>query len=125
MPYLDPEGALTPLEHDLLDNFHSRYKQNGFPAPQDIIVKSRDKSSAGSYTYLDHDGYVELPDDTLGLGTISQIDMDGLRNGASFQVLIKSGKVLYLDIAVNGNYPWPETESRWSILDPETGERVD
>lgn len=115
-------GALTPLEHDLLRHFYSRYKQIGFPSPEEISVRSRKSSSAGRYTYFDHGGHLKRADGQLDLGEFSQVDMDGLDAGASFWVEIEGGKVLYLEIAVNGDAHWDGSERNWSVCDPETGE---
>ncbi|MFC3816931.1 hypothetical protein [Lysobacter sp. GCM10012299] len=116
------KSALTPLELDLLDRFHSRYKQLGFPPPEGIRVKFRQSSSAGRCTYFEHEGHVQRVDGQLDLGRFSQFDMVGLDAGASFWVEIENSKVLYLEINVNGEQEWDCSELRWIVLDPDTGE---
>jgi len=116
------KSALTPLELDLLDRFHTRYKQLGFPPPEGVRVKFRQSSSAGRFTYFEHEGHVQRVDGQLDLGRFSQFDMVGLDAGASFWVEIENGKVLYLEIIVNGEQEWDGSELRWVVLDPDTGE---
>lgn len=118
------KSALTPLELDLLDRFYSRYKQLGFPPPEGIRVEFRQSSSAGRFTYFKHEGHVQRVDGQLDLGPYSQFNMDGLDAGASFCVEIENGKVVYLEIVVNGDQNWDGSELPWEVLDPDTGELV-
>ena len=118
------KSAITPLELDLLNRFHSRYKQLGFPPPEGIRVECRQSSSAGRFTYFKHEGHVWRSDGQLGLGPYSQFEMVGLDAGASFWVEIENGKVLYLEIIVNGEQEWDGSELPWEVLDPDTGELV-
>lgn len=115
------KSAPTPLETDLLAHFHVRYGQLGFPSPRVMGVKSRESSSAGRFTYLEHEGCVQLEDGHLGLGQYSQFDMPGLEAGFSFWVQLAHGKVQYLEIVVNGEEEWDGSESGWTVLDPDTG----
>lgn len=114
--------ASTPLEFDLLANFHARYSQLGFLPPEAMHVKSRQTSSAGRFTYFEHEGSVQLADGQLGLGLFSQFDMAGIEAGASFWIQLAQGKVLYLEIIVNGEEPWDGSESNWVVLDPDSGD---
>jgi len=116
-------SAPTPLELDLLAHFHARYSQLGFPPPEAIRFKSRRTSSAGRFTYFEHEGCVQLADGQLGLGFFSQFDMAGIEAGASFWVQVAHGKVLYLEIIVNGEEEWDGSESNWVVLDPDSGDR--
>ena len=116
------KSAPTPLEADLLALFHVRYEQLGFPSPAAMRVKSRESSSAGRFTYLEHEGCVQLQDGQLDLGRYSQFDMNGLEAGFSFWVQLAHGKVQYLEIVVNGTEEWDGSESGWTVLDPDTGE---
>jgi hypothetical protein len=118
----EERDKLTPLESDLLQNFHRRYHDIGFPAAEQISVKSRAASTAGRITYMDHDGLIRRPDGQLDLGAFSQFNMDGLDAGASFTVEIEEGKILYLDITVNGDAHWDGSEREWIICDPDTGQ---
>ena len=113
--------SLTPLEFDLMDCFHARYKQVGFPRVASLRVKSRETSCAGRFTYLEHDGLVSQPDGQLGLGRYSQFDMRGVSAGFSFWVQVKDGKIDYLEFIVNGDEEWDGSESSWSIHNPDTG----
>lgn len=117
----DP-GELTPLEHAILQFFHVRHGDTGFPPPERIGVASRRNSGAGRFTWLAHDGILDQPDGPLGLGRYSQFDMDNLEAGASFWVWLENGKVSYLEIIVNGDGGWDGSECRWEILDPDTAE---
>lgn len=112
---------LTPLERDLLQRYHARYQEMGFPAPHEITVTSRTSSTAGRYVYLAHQGLVRQADGQLGLGIYSQFDLEGLDAGASFHVEIENGKVLHLEIDVNGFGPWDGSERNWIVRDPDTG----
>ena len=116
------KSAPTPLETDLLTHFHVRYGQLGFPAPGSMRVEFRESSSAGRFTYLKHEGCVQLPDGHLGLGQYSQFDMPGREAGFSFWVQLAHGKVQYLEIVVNGGEAWDGSESGWIVLDPDTGD---
>ena len=111
----------TPLEYALLRAYYSRYKDVGFPRPEDMQVSSRESSTAGRLVYLDHVGDVRLEDGQLGLGTYSQINLADVEGGASFWVFVEDRKVIYLEIAINGLGSWNGSESGWDICDPNTG----
>ena len=55
-------------------------------------------------------------------GKFSQFTILGLDAGASFWVEIENGKVLCLEIIVNGDQEWDGSEASWLVLDPDTGE---
>jgi hypothetical protein len=114
--------APTRLELDLLARFHARYEQYGFPSPAILRVRSRQDSSAGRFTYLEHEGSISRYDGQLGLGRYSQFEMAGVKAGFSFWVQLKNGKVDYLEFVVNGEEEWDGSESSWTVRDPETGE---
>lgn len=113
---------LTPLEHAILARFHDRYRQHLFPVVTAFKITKRENTGAGRFTYVEHDGKVDLPEGQLDLGRYSQINMDGLEAGASFWVQMEHGKVAYLEIIVNGDGGWPDQEGAWAICDPDTGE---
>ena len=114
--------SLTPLELDLLDRFYERYKQYGFPPVAALRVKSRKTSTAGRFTYLEHDGHMSQFDGQLALGRYSQFAMPGVDAGFSCWVQLKGGKVDYLEFVVNGEEEWDGSESSWSVYNPDTGE---
>jgi len=116
-----PGIELTPLERDLLGHFWLRYKQIGFPSPEKLLVVSRQHTGAGRFTHFEHAGHVQRTDGQLSLGNFSQINMEGLEAGASFWIKIESGKVLFLEVVVNGEQFWDGTERRWSVCDPDSG----
>src|SRR5690606_8914429 len=107
----------------LLNRFHARYKQYGFPAATELRVISRENSSAGRFTYLEHDGSMPGYDGQLDLGKFSQFEMTGVKYGFSFWVQLKNGKVDYLEFVVNGEEEWDGSESNWTVIDPDTGDR--
>ena len=82
---------------------------------------SRRNTGAGRFTYFTHEGNLQRADGHFGLGNFSQINMDGLDAGASFWIEIETGKILYLEIAVNGNQHWDGSERNWVICNPDTG----
>jgi hypothetical protein len=114
--------APTRLELDLLARFHARYKQYGFPSAATFRVRYRESSSAGRFTYLEHEDCMSHYDGQLGLGRYSQFDMAGVGAGFSFWVQLKNGKVDYLEFVVNGDEEWDGSESNWTVRDPDTGE---
>ncbi len=116
------DGAMTPLEEDLFGRYHARYAEAGFPVPTSIRVVSRENTGAGRYTYVDHDGSVEVEDGDLGLGTYSTFLSTCLPAGASFWVYVKAHRIIHLDIAVNGHHAWDGDEGEWAVCDPDTGE---
>jgi hypothetical protein len=112
---------LTKLEKALLGAFAARFARQGFPQTDDFEVVSRNDTGAGRFTYLKHVGRADLPSGQIGLGTFSQVDMDGLDCGASFWVEVASGQIDHLEIVVNGAQPWSGVETAWIIRDPDTG----
>ena len=113
---------LTLLEVDLLQQFHDYFKSKGFPPPEQFIVREREYTGVGRYTYFQHDGTIDLEDGLLGPGTYSQFNMLGLDHGASFLGYIENQKFDCLEICTNGDQPWDGSERQWVICDPDTGE---
>lgn len=114
--------TMTPLERDIFDRYHARYAEAGFPAAGSIRVVRRESDSAGRYTYVDHMGSVDVEDGDLGLGAYSAFLSTTLPAGASFWLYVKAGKIVHLDITVNGEYAWGGDEGDWVVCDPDTGE---
>ena len=111
MAFLDP----TPLEAALLKEFHRLYEARGFPAPEQVRVRSRENTGAGRYVDLDTDVMEsELDDGYLDLGG-RFIEMEGMPNGLMAVVRIKDHRTDQLEIAVYGNDPWDGQEREWSI----------
>lgn len=111
----------TALERDLFELFFRRYKEAGFPKPDDIRVTSRENTGAGRFTHILHEGSIAYPDGELGLGKFSQLNMEGLEAGASFWIEVEKKKLTYLEIVVNGEESWDGSEGKWQVCDPDTG----
>lgn len=118
-------ALLTPLERALLQRFHERYQDIDFPHPDAFRVAQRTNTGAGRYTYFSHDGFLKAYDGHFYLGQFSQLDMAGMDAGATYWLELEDGKVLYLEIAVNGDESWDGVERSWELCDPDTGEFPD
>jgi hypothetical protein len=114
-------SRLTSLERDLLQRIHDRYGYLGFPSIKDVSVSDRKNTGAGRYTYLMHDDLLRMADGELSAGNYSQFNMDGLEAGACYSVTVKSGKLKYLEILLNGEGFWDGRETTWTVRDPDTG----
>lgn len=111
MSYLDP----TPLEAALLKEFHRLYGARGFPAPEQVRVRSRDNTGAGRYVDL----VTEVMESELDNGYLDLgghfIEMKGVPYGLMAVVYIKDHQPEQLEIAVYGNDTWDGQEHEWSI----------
>jgi hypothetical protein len=116
------QAKFTPLESDLLNHFHTRFADKGFPDANALTMRKRRNTGAGRFTYLEHSEEVDLPNGSLGLGKYSQVNMPELEAGASFWVQMENSKIDYLEIVVNGSQSWDGSESSWDVCDPDTGE---
>jgi hypothetical protein len=112
---------LTAMEREIIDRYHEAFQRYGFPSSENIKVDKRVNTGAGRYTYFCPSCKISMADGQVGLGTYSQINMDGLEAGASFWIYVENGALQYLEIVVNGNQPWDGEERKWTICDPETG----
>lgn len=117
----NPAAEISPLERDLLRRYHLKHKAIGFPDPTGFVVTGRTDLGSGRVTHLDHEGLVRHGDGMFGLGAYSQFNMPGMEAGASFRVCFEHGKVLYLEILVNGWDHWDGSELNWTVCDPDTG----
>ena len=106
----------TALETILLDLYHQRLKQFGFPAVQDLVFQSRRyMPGLGRYTYLTHAGHTDLEAAYLdhdflvtfvGKGTHAQVSCD-----------VEDFKVRRLDIISLDDGLWDGTEDGWRLMD--------
>lgn len=111
----------TALERAILKLYYERLGDKGFPSPEEFTVSKRENTGSGRYTYFSCPSAVDLPNGRLDVGTYGQINMEGVRSGASFTLYVDKHMVTQLEISVNGTDIWDGTEREWKICDPDTG----
>jgi hypothetical protein len=106
---------LSSLEKAMLDYFHQLYESNGFPPVSAIRVLQRKNTGGGRYVDLESNQKVQLDDGYIDLGG-RFIEMKGIPNGMMAVVLVKDGRVRFLELAVYGGYFWNGDEREWKIV---------
>lgn len=79
-----------------------------------LEVLRRENTGAGRFTYL-RDRHEQFVRDRFYAAQGKYIEMDGVPHGLSFVVVASNGRIDFIEIAVNGVYPWDGTERRWRI----------
>ncbi len=112
--------CFTDLELTLLRLFHARLKQYGFPPADRCEFASRQNTGAGRYTYLTHDGHIDIADAHIDHDYM--IELDSLEAGADVWCTIENNQLRYLEIIAIGDGYWDGSESGWRLLNMQTGE---
>jgi hypothetical protein len=109
--------TLTPLEHAILERYHSAFAANGFPPPGEINVVGRENSGAGRFVTLESARMVSEKSRTLDLppGHPDMIAMDGVPDGLGFVVFLNDGRLDFLELyTVVGD--WDGEERPWKMI---------
>jgi hypothetical protein len=105
---------LSPLERAVVEALASEnwpdFKVEG------LIVKNRNNTGAGRYTYLEDQYHQTLSDGTYGTDT-KTIKLKGVPYGATFLADVSNGTIYYLEIAVIGNDGWDGNEDGWELVE--------
>lgn len=110
----------SDLENAILQEYYKRYKDYGFPEATEFEVLSRNNFGSGRSTKLNHKRVFDSPDGSLYLGKYSHLEIGKIEAGATFWMVICSGKVAELVIVINGEEHWDGNEITWFIVVPET-----
>ncbi|QRK10371.1 hypothetical protein JQX13_09910 [Archangium violaceum] len=104
---------LSPLEREIirvvaLENWPG-FRTDGLEVPR------RENTGAGRFTHL-RDRHEQFVRDGFYAAQGKFIEMDGVPYGLSFEVVASNGRVSFIEIAVNGVFPWDGTERQWRIV---------
>lgn len=106
---------LTPLEYAIVRLFYEKYANIGFPSPDDIRVDTRENTGAGRYVNVSHPGTIHQADGPLWIE--KYLLMSNLPHGGGFDCYIQGGKLLHIEMYLNGDYYWDGSEGDWEICD--------
>lgn len=105
--------TLTPLEQAILEAYHHKYADLGFPTIKDIKATDRSHSGAGRFTGLESDLAIAIDDRTCDVPF--QVKMDGVEPYLGFVLFLQNGKLDFLEMYTYLG-DWDGEERPWRLI---------